>query len=105
MLTDTLENDQIILATGGYDHTIKLWQTSTGVCHRTLQHSDSQVNALEITTDKKLLAAASYQHIYMYDLVANNPNAIVNYEGTSKNVTCVGFGENGHWMYSGMLLN
>ncbi|XP_050298730.1 target of rapamycin complex subunit lst8 isoform X2 [Anthonomus grandis grandis] len=101
MVTEALENDQIILATGGYDHTIKLWQTPTGICHRTMQHAESQVNALEITPDKKLLAAASYQHIYMYDLLSNDPNAIVNYEGTSKNVTCIGFQEDGKWMYSG----
>lgn len=60
-----------------------------------------QVNALEITPDKKFLAAASYLHIYMYDLQSNNPSAIVNYEGTSKNVTSVGFQEDGKWMYSG----
>ncbi|XP_066153352.1 target of rapamycin complex subunit lst8 [Euwallacea fornicatus] len=101
MVTDAPENDQIILATGGYDRTIKLWQTSSGICHRSVQHAESQVNALEITPDKKVLAVASYQHIYMYDLLANNPNAIVNYEGTYKNVTCVGFQEDGKWMYSG----
>nr|CAI5845581.1 unnamed protein product [Callosobruchus analis] len=101
MTIDNLDNDQIILATGGYDHTIKLWQTHTGICNRTMQHADSQVNDLEISHDKHLLAAASYQHIYMYDLTSNNPNAIVNYEGTSKNVTSVGFQEDGKWMYSG----
>ncbi|XP_030758560.1 target of rapamycin complex subunit lst8 [Sitophilus oryzae] len=101
MVTDGQDNEQIILATGGYDHTIKLWQTHTGMCHRTMQHSESQVNALEITPDKKLLAAASYQHINMYDLLSNNPNSIVNYEGTSKNVTCVGFNDDGRLMYSG----
>ncbi|KAJ8945168.1 hypothetical protein NQ318_001634 [Aromia moschata] len=101
MTIDNLENDQIILATGGYDHTIKLWQTHTGICNRTMQHAESQVNALEITPDKQLLAAASYQHIYMYDLTSNNSSAVVNYEGTSKNVTSVGFQEDGKWMYSG----
>ena len=34
---------QIILATAGYDHTIKFWAADTGVCTRTLQHPDSQV--------------------------------------------------------------
>lgn len=60
-----------------------------------------QVNALEVTPNKQSLAVASYQHIYMYDLLSNNPNAIINYEGTSKNVTDVGFQEDGKWMYSG----
>ncbi|KAF7269662.1 MTOR associated protein, LST8 [Rhynchophorus ferrugineus] len=101
MVTDSQENDQILLATAGYDHTVKLWQTHTGMCQRTMQHSESQVNALEITPDKKYLASASYQHIYMYDLSSNNPTAIINYEGTSKNVTCVGFNKDGKFMFSG----
>lgn len=37
----TNESDQIILATGGYDHTIKIWQTHTGICQRTMQHAES----------------------------------------------------------------
>ncbi|CAH0554363.1 unnamed protein product [Brassicogethes aeneus] len=101
MNKDKTESDQIILATGGYDHTIKLWQTHTGICQRTMQHGESQINALKITPDKKHLTTASYQHIYMYDLTSNNQNAIINYEGTSKNVTCVGFNADGRWMYSG----
>ncbi|KAK4875684.1 hypothetical protein RN001_012106 [Aquatica leii] len=97
----TSENDQIILATGGYDHTIKIWQTHTGICQRTMQHAESQVNALEITPDKLSLAATGYQHIRMYDLASNNPNPTVNYEGITKNVTGVGFQEDGKWMYTG----
>lgn len=41
MTVDNLENDQVILATGGYDHAIKLWQTHTGISSRTMQHVDS----------------------------------------------------------------
>ncbi|XP_075218548.1 protein LST8 homolog [Lycorma delicatula] len=33
--------DQVILATGGYDYTIKLWQAHSGVYQRTMQHADS----------------------------------------------------------------
>lgn len=35
------EGDRIILATGGYDHTIKIWQTHSGICQRTMQHAES----------------------------------------------------------------
>ena len=31
----------VILATSGYDHTIRFWQASTGMCERTLQYPDS----------------------------------------------------------------
>ncbi|OWF34603.1 Target of rapamycin complex subunit lst8 [Mizuhopecten yessoensis] len=60
-----------------------------------------QVNALAITPDKQLIAAAGYQHIRMYDLNSNNPNPVINYEGISKNITGVGFQEEGKWMYTG----
>lgn len=30
-----------ILATAGYDHTIRLWEVSSGYCYRTLQYQDS----------------------------------------------------------------
>jgi len=36
-----ISNDQVIFVTGGYDHTIKIWQPHTGVCQRTCQHTDS----------------------------------------------------------------
>lgn len=60
-----------------------------------------QVNALEITPDRNLLAAASHSHIRMYEINSNNPNPVINYEGITKNVTAVGFQEEGKWMFSG----
>lgn len=36
-----INNEQVIFVTGGYDHTIKIWQPHTGVCQRTCQHTDS----------------------------------------------------------------
>lgn len=44
---------------------------------------------------------AGYQHIRMYDLNSNNPNPVINYDGVSKNITSVGFHEDGRWMYTG----
>ncbi|KAH7943699.1 hypothetical protein HPB52_010021 [Rhipicephalus sanguineus] len=93
--------DQVILATGGYDHSIRLWQAHSGLCQRTLQHADSQVNVLEITPDRQHIAAGGYQHIRTYDINSTNTNPIINYEGLGKNVTALGFHEDGLWMYSG----
>jgi len=36
----------------------------------------------------------------MYDLNSSNPNPILNYEGISKNITGVGFHEDGKWMFT-----
>ncbi|XP_076314623.1 target of rapamycin complex subunit lst8-like [Tachypleus tridentatus] len=98
------DSEQVILTTGGYDHTIRFWQAHSGICQRTVQHADSQVNALDITPDRQLLAAAGYQHVRMYDINSNNPSPVVNYEGgqgASRNFTAVGFQEEGRFMFTG----
>ncbi|KAG8298858.1 Target of rapamycin complex subunit lst8 [Homalodisca vitripennis] len=62
--------------------------------------TEQQVNALAITPDKQMVAAAGHQHIRMYDLNSANPNPVINYDGVNKNVTGVGFQEDGKWMYT-----
>lgn len=34
---------QVVLATAGYDHTIRFWEATSGICYRTLQFNDAQV--------------------------------------------------------------
>ena len=48
----------VVLATAGYDHTIRFWEATSGICYRTVQYADSQVNKLEITSEKQFIAAA-----------------------------------------------
>jgi G protein beta subunit-like protein len=33
--------NNVFLVTAGYDHTIRFWETLTGISYRTLQHQDS----------------------------------------------------------------
>lgn len=40
-MVDSVLTEKVLLATGGYDHTIKLWHANTGVCNRSLTHLDS----------------------------------------------------------------
>ena len=91
-----VSTDNVILATAGYDHTIKFWSAHTGVCTRTLQHPDSQVNSLAICRDGSMIAAGGYQRIRMFDLNSGDLNPVVNYGGISKNVMTVGF-QVGQW--------
>jgi G protein beta subunit-like protein len=70
------QNNSVILVTAGYDHTIRFWEALSGICSRTIQHADSQVNRLSISPDKRYLAAAGNQHVRLYDVNSNNPNPV-----------------------------
>ncbi|MPC27537.1 Target of rapamycin complex subunit lst8 [Portunus trituberculatus] len=56
---------------------------------------------MEITPNRQQLAAAGYQHIRMYDLKSLSEDPVINFEGISKNVTALGFQEDGKWMFTG----
>lgn len=60
--------------------------------------SQNYINTCSILQFSYILG---YQHIRMYDLNSNNPNPVINYDGVSKNITSVGFHEDGRWMYTG----
>lgn len=42
-----------------------------------------------------------FQRVRMYDLASTNPNPILNYDGIQKNVTAIGFQQDGKWMFTG----
>jgi len=94
-------SSQVVLATAGYDHSVRFWEATSGLCTRTLQYPDSQVNKLEITADKQYLAAVGNPHVRLYEVNSNNPQPIQTYEGHSGNVTAVGFQKDSKWMYTG----
>jgi hypothetical protein len=48
-----------------------------------------QVNKLEITTDKRLLAAAGNPQIRLFEVASGNNQAVLTYEGHTSNVTAV----------------
>lgn len=168
----------VVLATAGYDHTIRcegysrarvtrdigrviihnlvlytprFWEATSGICYRTLQFADSQVNRearerrccshsldrgalfpecpcvkaisrclvdscfelptptllplqvnkLEITADKTLIAAAGNPHVRLYSINSANPQPVTSFDQHTGNVTAVGFQKDGKWMYTG----
>lgn len=91
----------VVLATAGYDHTIRFWEATAAQCSRTLQYADSQVNRLEITPDKQYLAAAGNPHIRLYETSGAQTQPVTSYDGHTNNVTAIGFQCDGKWMYSG----
>ncbi|RYG56754.1 WD40 repeat domain-containing protein [archaeon] len=90
----------VLLATGGYDATVRLWDASSGMCYRTLSHPDRQVNTLCISPDKKMIAAGGNGTIKLYDVNSSSPEPVVSYDEHKGNVTCIGFQRHGRWMYS-----
>ncbi|KAI1764216.1 quinon protein alcohol dehydrogenase-like superfamily [Hypoxylon sp. FL1150] len=88
----------VILCTAGYDHTIRFWEALSGICSRTIQHPDSQVNRLCISPDKRFLAAAGHHTVKLYDIKSTNPNPLLTFEGHTGNVTGVAFHCEGKWM-------
>lgn len=96
-----MSNLSVVLATAGYDHTIRFWEATSGQCYRTIQYAESQVNKMEITPDKRYLAAAGNPHIRLFQIDSNQPQPVMSYDGHTSNVTAVGFQCDGRWMYSG----
>ncbi|KAL1955982.1 hypothetical protein VTO42DRAFT_7882 [Malbranchea cinnamomea] len=89
----------VILCTAGYDHTIRFWEALSGICSRTIQHPDSQVNRLCITPDKRYVAAAGRLHVKLYDIKSStSAGPVMTFEGHTNNVTGVAFHCEGKWM-------
>lgn len=77
---------------------ISFWEALSGICSRTIQHPDSQVNRLCITPDKRFLAAGGHNNVKLYDIKSTNPNPVMTFEGHSSNITGVAFHCEGKWM-------
>ncbi|RKO95334.1 WD40 repeat-like protein, partial [Caulochytrium protostelioides] len=92
---------EVVLATAGYDHTIRFWEALSGICIRTIQHPDSQVNRLTISSDKRFLASAGNPHVRLYDVQSSNPNPISSFDGHSGNVTAIAFQAANRWLVTG----
>ena len=92
---------EVILATAGYDHTIRFWEALSGICLRTIQFPDSQVNKIVISPDKRFIVAAGNPQIRLYDVHSGSANSITAFEGHTGNVTAVGFQSAGRWLCTG----
>lgn len=86
--------------TGGYDHKIRFWEATSGVCAKTLLFNESQLNCLQISPDKSLLAAGGNPQIQIFDINSGEDKSILTYDGHSNNVTHVGFQQDIKWIYS-----
>ncbi|KXS11860.1 WD40 repeat-like protein [Gonapodya prolifera JEL478] len=91
----------VVLASAGYDHTIRFWEALSGLCVRTINYPDSQINRLAISPDKRFLVAAGNPHVRLFDVQSNNPNPISTFDGHKGNVTAVAYQAAGRWIVTG----
>jgi target of rapamycin complex subunit LST8 len=76
----------------------RFWEALSGICSRTIQHPDSQVNRLCISPDKRFLAAAGHHTVKLFDIRSTNPAPLLVFEGHTGNITGVAFHCEGKWM-------
>ena len=86
------------LYTAGYDHTIRFWEALSGICSKTIQHPDSQVNRLCISPDKRFLAVAGNHNVKLYEIRSTSQSPSLVFDGHAGNVTGVAFHCEGKWM-------
>ncbi|KAI5479197.1 hypothetical protein MNV49_004058 [Pseudohyphozyma bogoriensis] len=98
----------VILVTGGYDNTIRFWEAWSGVCSRTLNHQEHQVNRLSISPDKRFLAAGGNGTVKLYDIATSaagsggaNVGPLVTLTGHTANVTSLAWHAEAKWLVSG----
>lgn len=90
----------VVLVTGGYDHKIRFWDATSGTCLKSVHFGDSQVNCLQVSADKALLAAGGNPQIQLFDVNSVEEKPILTYEGHTSNVTTIGFQKDQKWLYS-----
>ncbi|XP_024014329.1 protein LST8 homolog [Eutrema salsugineum] len=103
----------VILATASYDRTIRFWEAQTGRCYRTILYAalpknelaegrgkPRHVNRLEISPDKRYLAAACNPYIRLFDLNFSNLH-VRTFASHTSNVMALEFQRDGRVMYSG----
>lgn len=105
----------VVLVTAGYDHTIRFWEAWSGLCSQTIQYSDSQVNRLAISPNKRILAVAGNNTVRLYECSpaaammshpevssrGANLSPISTFDGHSGNVTSIAWHCDGKWLVSG----
>mmetsp|Transcript_5310 Transcript_5310/g.5464 ORF Transcript_5310/g.5464 Transcript_5310/m.5464 type:complete len:304 (-) Transcript_5310:200-1111(-) len=90
----------VLLATGGYDHKIRFWEATSGLCSKVIRFSGSQVNCIEISPDKMFTAGGGNPRIHLFDVNGREDSPMQTFEGHANNVTELGFQRDGKWLYS-----
>ena len=97
---EATEAPAVLMATAGYDHSIRFWDVVSGVCTSSLQYNLSQVSALALTPDKRLLGAAGSPQTHIFDTSsAAGPIRVLDSPAGGA-VTALGFHPSDPWVFT-----
>eukprot|EP00916_Digyalum_oweni_P024688 GHVL01040826.1.p1 GENE.GHVL01040826.1~~GHVL01040826.1.p1 ORF type:complete len:404 (+),score=53.62 GHVL01040826.1:165-1376(+) len=104
--TDTVScvrfsHDGAYIATGSYDHKIKLWEVSTGTCVQTLEGPNGDIDWLEFHPKGYALLSAANEDNTAWMWWAPTGKLMTVFVGHSNAVTCGGFGGQGKVVITG----
>src|SRR5579871_6057051 len=92
--------DGKVLATAGFDETIRLWEVRTGRELATLRGHTDQIGALAFSPDGNLIASASHDEtIRLWDPASGHE--VQTLRGHTGTITCLAFAPDGQWIASG----
>jgi G protein beta subunit-like protein len=92
--------NSLILASGGYDNSVKFWDLPTGQSLRQLPFADSAVNCLRWTKDGNHIGAGGNSSVRIFDFTSANASHTIAFEGHSGNVIALGFDRDSRWCWS-----
>ncbi|KAK8789664.1 hypothetical protein WA171_001755 [Blastocystis sp. BT1] len=98
----------VLLASAGYDTTIRFWDISGGHTKRTLKYEDNPelkvkmpVNSITFSPDGTLLAACSVKSFKLYETESERQSPkFSNPEAHKASVNKIGFNREGKWIYT-----
>lgn len=82
--------DEVVIATGSYDGSIKLWRPTSESALQTLNFG-KVANGLALSADRKVLLAAGLSATTVYDLTSAGRDPVAAFEGHLSNVTGCAF--------------
>eukprot|EP01028_Stygiella_incarcerata_P013049 TRINITY_DN81098_c0_g1_i1.p2 TRINITY_DN81098_c0_g1~~TRINITY_DN81098_c0_g1_i1.p2 ORF type:complete len:366 (-),score=80.83 TRINITY_DN81098_c0_g1_i1:1431-2528(-) len=90
----------VVLATGSYDRTIRLWDAPNGIAYKTIA-VESQVTRVVVSPDKQYVAAAVGGVVQLFDTTTSSSNELWRIGAHKGSILTMGYNADGRFLYSG----